>query len=168
MPIADRGLKKPAMVAVVAWTGAIAVWFFFVRVPPVTAEFLQGEWVQDPNFLQHAGGNLDAQKSEIDHWENYEFLFKGQRLTGWRNVFDGAKNMTGWAEGRGVSFESDYTLAPASKTTLLRFSDHAKAAAEAQIARDRQGVLMTLGDRRLRLVKSPAPNLRAREIIPSK
>ena len=134
----------------------VAVWFFLIRIPPVTAEFLQGEWIQDPEFLQHAGQDLDAQKREIDLWENYEFLFKGQHLSGWRLTFDdGAKNMSGWAEGHGVAFESDFTLAPAKKATLLRFTDHTNAPAEAHLSREGEKVALVLGDRRLRLMKSP-------------
>lgn len=144
-----------------------AVWFFALRIPPVTSEFLQGEWVQDPAFVQHAGENLDAQKAEIDHWENYEFIFKGTRLTGWRNVFDGTKAMNGWADGRGVSFESDYTLAPSDKATLMRFTDHAKAAAEARVMREGQNIAVAIGDRRFRLTKGAAVNLRARNLVPA-
>jgi hypothetical protein len=144
-----------------------AAWFFMVRIPPVTAEFLQGEWVQDPSFIQHAGENLDAQKAEIDHWENYEFVFKGARLTGWRNVFDGAKAMNGWADGRGVSFESEYSLAPGDKATLLRFTDHAKAPAELRMNREGANVTVSIGDRRFRLTKGTAANLRARNLVPA-
>ena len=134
----------------------VTVWFFLVRIPPVTAEFLQGEWIQDPEFLQHAGQDLEALKREIDLWENYEFLFKGQHLSGWRLTFDdGAKNMSGWAEGRGIAFESEFTLAPAKKATLLRFTDHTKASAEAHLSREGEKVALALGDRRLRLMKSP-------------
>lgn len=141
--------------AVIAMAG-VTVWFFLVRIPPVTAEFLQGEWIQDPEFLQHAGQDLEAQKREIDLWENYEFLFKGQHLSGWRLTFDdGAKNMSGWAEGRGIAFESEFTLAPAKKATLLRFTDHTKAPAEAHLSREGEKVALVLGDRRLRLMKSP-------------
>ena len=66
-----------------------------------------------------------------------------------------AKNMSGWAEGRGIAFESDFTLAPADKATLLRFTDHAKAPAEARLSREGEKLALTLGDRRLRLMKSP-------------
>lgn len=134
----------------------VAAWFFLIRIPPVTVEFLQGEWIQDPEFLQHAGQDLDAQKREIDLWENYEFLFKGQHLSGWRLTFDGgAKNMSGWAEGQGITFESEYTLAPAKKGTLLRFTDHTKAPAEARLSREGEKIALALGDRSLRLMKSP-------------
>lgn len=161
-------MRKAGLLLAVIFA-ALAAWFFLVRVKPVTVEFLQGEWVQDPNFLQHAGDKLDAQKAEIDHWENYEFAFTGTHLTVWRMTFDdGAKNMGGWAEGKGVSFESDYTLTPADKAIALRFTDHAKAATELHLAREAENIAVTLGDRKLRLVKSSASNLRARKIIPTK
>ena len=156
-----------------AWTAgiivaAIVAWFFLTRAKPITVEFLQGEWVQDPDFLQHAGEELDAQKAEVDHWENYEFVFNGPRLTGWRMTFDdGAKGMTGWAEGRGVSFESDFTLAPVEKATALRFTDHKKAPAELRLSREGENIAVTYGDRKLRLAKGKASNLRARKIIPA-
>ena len=156
------GLCAAALVA-----GSVA-WFFIVRIPPVTSEFLEGEWVQDPTFIQHAGDNLDAQKAEIDHWENYEFVFKGARLTGWRNVFDGGKAMNGWADGRGVAFESDYTLAPSDKATLMRFTDHSKAAAEARVIREGANISVVIGDRRFRLVKGSAANLRTRNLVPAR
>ena len=144
------GLCAAALVA-----GSVA-WFFIVRIPPVTSEFLEGEWVQD------------AQKAEIDHWENYEFVFKGARLTGWRNVFDGGKAMNGWADGRGVAFESDYTLAPSDKATLMRFTDHSKAAAEARVIREGANISVLIGDRRFRLVKGSAANLRTRNLVPAR
>ena len=158
-------MRKAGLLIAVIFA-ALAAWFFLVRVKPVTVEFLQGEWVQDPDFLQHAGAELDAQKAEIDHWENYEFAFTGQRLTGWRMTYDdGSKNMNGWAEGKGVSFASDFTLAPADKAIALRFTDHAKAPAELRLIREGERIAVTLGERKLRLLKSNASNLRARKAI---
>lgn len=160
-------MRKAAWIAGLA-IAAIAAWFFLVRVKPVTVEFLQGEWIQDPEFLQHAGAELDAQKAEIDHWENYEFVFNGQHLTGWRMTFDdGAKGMTGWAEGKGVSFDSDFTLDPSDKAIALRFTDHKKAPAELRLSREGENIAVTYGDRKLRLAKRKASNLRARGIIPA-
>lgn len=155
------GLASAALVILAA-----VGWFFFVRVPLVTAEFLQGEWVQDPDFLQHAGEDLDAQKAEIDHWENYELVFKGKQVTGWRNVFeDGTKSMSGWAEGRGTSFQSDFELAKAKSAMLLRFTDHAKAPVEATLVREGAKIAMSIGDRKLRLMKGTAANLKARSLL---
>lgn len=142
-------------------------WFFFVRVPLVTVEFLQGEWVQDPDFLQHAGADLDAQKAEIDLWENYELAFKGKQLTGWRNVYDdGAKNMSGWAEGRGAAFQSDFELASERKAMLIKFTDHAKAPVEATLVRDGAKITVSISNRKLRMMRGPAANLRARSMLP--
>ena len=163
----DRRVQKAAFIAAVGVAVIAAVLSLF-RVKPITAEFLQGEWIQDPEFLQHAGAELDAQKAEIDHWENYEFVFNGQRLTGWRMTFDdGTKGMTGWAEGKGVSFESEFTLTPADKTTALRFTDHKKAPTELRLSRDGKNLAVTCGERKLRLAKSKAANLRARGLIPA-
>lgn len=159
--IRNIGLSSAALIAF-----AVAAWYFFVRIPPVTVEYLQGEWVQDPDFLQHAGEDLDAQKREVDLWENYEFSFKDTHLQGWRMVFDdGAKNMSGWAEGRGTVFESDYTLTPAGKVVIARFTDHKKSPVEAALAREGTKIAVSIGDRRFRLMKAPATNLRARNIL---
>ena len=146
----------------VAIMAASAVWFFAFRVPPITEEFLQGEWVQDPDFLQHAGQDLDAQKKEIDMWENYEFAFVGRHLSGWRIMFvESAKNMGGWMEGKGVEFESDYTLASANKAVSLRFTDHTQMPAELQLAREGDKIAVAAGERKMRLIKGIAANLRA-------
>jgi hypothetical protein len=159
--------RKLGLAAATLIVLAVAGWFLFVRVPLLTVEFLQGEWVQDPDFLQHAGEDLDAQKAEIDHWENYELVFKGKQLTGWRNIFeDGTKNMSGWAEGRGASFQSDFELASGKKAMQLRFTDHAKAPAEATLVRDGAKIVVSIGDRKLRIMKGAASNLRARSLLP--
>jgi hypothetical protein len=163
---AKARLLGPAIAALLA--AGIACWYFFIRIPPVTAEYLQGEWVQDPDFLQHAGENLDAQRAEVDQWENYEFAFQGSRLTAWRNVFDdGKKDMAGWAKGRGTSFSSEFTLAPAKNATVLRYTDHTPAPAEAMLARDKEKIAVSIGDRKFRLIKAPADNLRARNLLPA-
>jgi hypothetical protein len=151
---------------VLALGGAGALWFFFGRTRPVTAQDLQGEWVQDPEFLQNAGADLDAQKRELEHFENYQFAFQGARLTGWCLVFDdGQRDGTGWAQGKGVSFVSDFALAPGKGATLLKFTDHTKAAREAQLAWERDKLNVSLGERKLRLMKKTADQLRARNLI---
>jgi hypothetical protein len=144
------------------------VWAFVaLRTRPVTAEQLAGEWVQDPDFVQNGGGDLDAQKREIDHWENYEFAFRGQRLSGFRLVFDESKrDDAGWAQpGQGAHFESDFTLGPGQKATLLKFTDQTKTAREGRLAWDGDKVRVTLGDREFRLRRGPAENLRLRKLI---
>ncbi len=164
-----RGMWKTAIGASVAIMAALGVWFFAFRIPPITEEFLQGEWVQDPDFLQHAGQDLDAQKNEIDRWENYEFAFAGKHLSGWRILFaESAKNMGGWTEGKGVEFESDYTLAAVNKAVSLRFTDHTQAPAELRLAREGDKIAVAAGERKLRLIKGIAANLRASKPIPAK
>jgi hypothetical protein len=143
-----------------------SVWALVQRTRPVTAEQLAGEWVQDPDFLQNVG-DLDAQKREIDRWENYEFAFRGQRVSGWHLVFEDAKrDDAGWAlPGQGAHFESDFALGPAPKATLLKFTDQTKTAREARLAWDGDMVRVTMGAREFRLRRGTAENLRTRKLI---
>lgn len=137
-----------------------------VQSRPLTAAELQGEWVQDPDFLQHAGADLEAQKREIDQWENYEFVFNGQRLTAWRMVHDEAtRDAAGWSQGKGAHFESDYSMAPADKAVTLTFTDNAKAQQQAVIGWDGEHIAVSLGERKFRLKRAPADNLRARKLV---
>lgn len=162
-----RTILLLAALAVFATAATALAIFLATRIRPVTAADLAGEWVQDPGFLQNTT-DLDAQKREIDHWENYEFAFQGSRLTAWRLVFDDAKrDDAGWAQpGQGAHFDSDYTLASGAKTTLLKFTDETRTPREAKLAREDAGKLtVTLDGRTFRLQKAPAENLRTRKLI---
>lgn len=152
------------VVVLLALTGAATWWF--TRTRPVTAEDLQGEWVQDPDFVQHVGSDLEAQRKELEHYEDYQFAFRGAKLTGYRLIHDGTKtDSVGWSIGQSVTFESDFTLAPAKAATLLKFQDHTKSPREAQLAWEKDKLTVSLGDRKFRLVKSPADQLRSRKLI---
>lgn len=154
---------------VAAAIAGLVLFLWLGRTRPVTAQDLQGEWVQDPDFIQHAGSDLDAQKREVDEWENYQFAFSGAKLTGWRLIFDdGKRDGVGWAQGKGVSFESDFALSPAKDATLLKFTDHAKTAREASVAWEGDKLSVALGDRKFRLVKKQADQLRARNLVAGK
>jgi hypothetical protein len=150
-------------------TAAIAFGAYFVvvksRVRKLTARELQGEWVQDRDFIQHAD-DLDAQRREVETWEDYEFAFAGTKLTGWRLVYSGTeRDPNGWAKGTGVPFESEFTLANERDATVLRFTDHAKADCAAQVMWEGDKLAVTLGDRKFRLVKQPAEKLRIRKLV---
>jgi hypothetical protein len=159
--------RKSLLLGFVALGLAVAFGIYFLtRTRPVTVAELQGEWVQDPDYLQNAGADLDAQKREVDEWENYQFAFHGTHLTGWRLVFDSAsRDGLGWAQGKGVSFESDYTLAKVKGATKLTFIDYSKAARDAQLVWEQDKLFVHLGDRALRLIRRPADQLRVRNLI---
>lgn len=143
-----------------------AVLFWFSHAKPVRAEDLEGEWVQDPDFLQFAGSDLDSQKREIDRWENYEFAFRGQNMTAWHLLYDESrKDFAGWAQGEGTYFHSEFTLGLTKGGTLLKFTDQQKLAREARLTWEGPKLAVAMGDRKFRLMKQPAPNLRTRGLI---
>ncbi len=163
-------MSKSSMRVVISGVAAavlgLVLFLWLGRTRPVTAQDLQGEWVQDPDFIQHAGADLDAQKREVDEWENYQFAFSGAKLTGWRLIFDDSKrDGLGWAQGRGVSFESDFALSPVKGGSMLKFSDHAKTAREAGLAWEGEKLTVALGERKFRLVRKEADQLRARNLV---
>jgi hypothetical protein len=165
----SSALRKSISFATIA---AVAAWLFVAceKAPPLhrplTVAELKGEWVQDPDFLQNAGEDLEAQKREIDGWENYEFAFADTRLTGWQLVHDEAsRDASGWSQGKGMHFESDYTLAPAAKEVTLSFTDAEKAARQAKLAWDGDKLAVTIGDRKFRLKRAAAENLRTRKLV---
>jgi hypothetical protein len=158
-------LRIISAAAVLAVLAGLAAWWL-TRTRPVTTQDLQGEWVQDPEFLQNPGEDLVSQRKEVEQYENYQFAFSGSKLTGYRMIHDeGKTDSLGWSVGKGVSFESDYALAPARNATLLKFQDHTKAAREAQLAWEKDKLTVALGERKFRLMKGKAEQLRARKLI---
>jgi|GEM_PF-6228229 len=157
------------LIGFVTFGVALAFAIYFVqRTRPVTVAELQGEWVQDPEYLQNAGADLDAQKREVEEWENYQFAFHGNHLTAWRLVFDGApRDSAGWAQGRGISFESDYTLQRVKGAVRMDFTDQAKAPAAARLVweNNKDKLVVRINDRAFRLIKGQADQLRARKLI---